>query len=69
MEELTNALRENLSPRGIALIAAYLQPGLSHAGGGAAGLAAGRELEWFYEHLVGMLGTDEYNALAEEVGV
>ena len=63
---LAVALRENLSPHAVALIAAKCQP---HYGKGEAGQMAEREVAWFTEFLVGLTGTDEYNRLCEELGV
>ena len=64
--DLPGALRDKLSPHAVALIAAKCQP---HYGRGEIGQAAEREVTWFTEQLVGMLGTDEYNRNCEEVGV
>ena len=63
---LAVALRENLSPHAVALIAAKCQP---HYGKGEAGQMAEREVAWFTEFLVGLTGTDEYNRLCDELGV
>lgn len=63
---LAVALRENLSPHAVALIAAKCQP---HYGKGEAGQSAEREVAWFTEFLVGLTGTDEYNRLCNELGV
>jgi hypothetical protein len=64
--DLPSAMREALSPHAVALIAAKCQP---HYGRGEVGQAAEREVTWFTEQLVGMLGTDEYNRNCEELGV
>ena len=63
---LAVALRENLSPHAVALLAAKCQP---HYGNGEAGQMAEREVAWFTEFLVGLTGTDEYNRLCDELGV
>ena len=63
---LAAALRENLSPHAVALIAAKCQP---HYGKGEAGQKAEREVAWFTEFLVGLTGSDEYSRLCDELGV
>ena len=63
---LAVALRENLSPHAVALIAAKCQP---HYGKGEAGQKAEREVAWFTEFLVGLTGSDEYSRLCDELGV
>ena len=63
---LTVALRENLSPHAVALIAAKCQP---HYGKGEAGQKAEGEVAWFTEFLVGLIGSDEYSRLCDELGV
>jgi hypothetical protein len=60
---LAEAIRENLSPEGVAAIAAHLQalyPSKSES--------ADREVVWFHALLVGLLGSDEYNRLIDELG-
>ena len=60
---LAEALREGLSPEGVAAIAAHLQalyPSKSET--------ANREVTWFRDRLVGLLGIDEYNRLIDELG-
>lgn len=64
--DLPTALRETLSPHAVAMIAAKCQP---HYGRGEVSQAAEREVTWFTEQLVQMLGTDEYNRNCEELGV
>lgn len=63
---LAVALRENLSPHAVALVAAKCQP---HYGKGAAGQKAEREVAWFTEFLVDLIGSDEYSRLCDELGV
>ncbi len=63
---LAVALRENLSPPAVALIAAKCQP---RYGKGEAGLKAEGEVAWFTELLVGMIGREEYSRFCDELGV
>ena len=60
--ELLSALRDNLSPAAIAIIASYLQPACSRDP------VANREVTWFMENLFGMLGK-EADALRNHLGV
>ena len=60
---LADALRDHLSPEGVAAIAAHLQalyPSKSET--------ADRQVVWFHDFLVGLLGDDEYNRLIDEPG-
>lgn len=63
---LADAIRENLSPEAVCLIAAKLQPCY---GKGEAGLKAERECDWFTEMLIDELGTGEYERLCDELGL
>lgn len=65
-DSLTGVLREHLSPHAVALIAAKCQPCY---GKGEAGQSAEREVTWFTEMLIEMVGTSEYERLCEELGV
>lgn len=60
---LAEALRENLSPEGVAAIAAHLQALHPSKNKGA-----DRQVVWFHDLLVGLLGDDEYNRLIDELG-
>ena len=60
-EELKEALKDNLTPEAIATIAAYLQTVQ------IANQSVDREVAWFNNLLVDMLGTEEYNKLKEEL--
>jgi hypothetical protein len=60
---LAEALRENLSPEGVAAIAAHLQA--LHP---SKNKSADRQVVWFHDFLVGLLGDDEYNRLCDELG-
>ena len=61
---LAVALRENLSPHGVALIAAKC--GLRH---GEPEPQIEREVAWFCEFLIELLGTGEYEQLCDELGL
>jgi len=63
---LADAIRENLSPEAVCLIAAKLQPCY---GKGEAGQRAERECDWFTELLIDELGTSEYERLCNELGL
>lgn len=60
---LFDAIREQLSPKAVAAIAAYLQPVSTKDS------AVNKEVTWFYNQLIEMLGAEEFNALCEEVGL
>ena len=60
---LAAAIRDSLSPEGVAAIAAHLQalhPSKSEN--------ADRQVVWFRDFLVRLLGDDEYNRLCDELG-
>lgn len=65
-QDLIDAMRNHISPEGVALIAAKLQP---YYGKGEAGQAAERECRWFADLLIELLGTNTYNGLIEEMGL
>ncbi len=61
---LTDALRENLSPHAVAVVASYLHPVLTKDAG------VDREIHWLVEQLAEAVGGwDQQNRLAEEVGL
>jgi glutamine cyclotransferase len=63
-EVLKDVLRDNLSPRAVAAIVAYLQPARTKD------KAVNHELEWFAERLTELVGGPEMQGrLAEEVGL
>ena len=66
-EALKKALRETLSPEGVATIAAFLQPATLTKPKTDQQKAAVCELEWFAELLIEMLGVEEYNRLLDEL--
>jgi uncharacterized protein with von Willebrand factor type A (vWA) domain len=61
--DLGEALRDSLSPEGVAAIAAHLQA--LHP---SKNKSADRQVVWFHDLLVGLLGDDEYNRLCDELG-
>ena len=63
---LLNAIRENFSPHGVALIAAKLRPGYAQ---GEEAREAERQCQWLADRLVELLGTDEYHAICDELGL
>jgi len=66
-EMFETVIRENLSPEGVATIIAFLQPATmqkAHTEEARRGL---RELEWFTDTLIDLLGVDEYDRLLDEL--
>jgi hypothetical protein len=68
-EMLIDAIRDNLSPHAVALIAAKLQ--VSYCGGKRNDemVAAEEQCQWFTSRLIEMFGSDQFNQLCEELGV
>ena len=62
-EVVQDVLRDNLSPQAVAAIAAHL------FAAGTKNDGVNKEIRWFADQLVSMVGTDQYNALCEEVGL
>ena len=60
---LAQAIRDHLSPEGVAAVAAHLQ-----ALPPSKNKSADRQVVWFHDFLVGLLGDDEYNRLSVELG-
>ena len=60
---LRDVLRDSLSPKAVAVIAGHL-----HGMVNTKSDAVNREVAWFTEQLLDMVG-DQYNALCEEVGL
>ncbi|HEX7010764.1 MAG TPA: hypothetical protein VF184_12345 [Phycisphaeraceae bacterium] len=65
-QHLLNAIRENFSPQGVALIAAKLRPACVR---GEAAREAERQCQWLADRLIELLGTDEYHAICDELGL
>jgi len=62
-EVVRDVLRDNLSPQAVAAVAAHLFAASTKNDG------VNKEIRWFADQLVSMVGTDQYNALCEEVGL
>ena len=62
-EVVRDVLRDNLTPQAVAAIAAHLFAASTKNDG------VNKEIRWFADQLVSMVGTDQYNALCEEVGL
>jgi hypothetical protein len=60
---LAEAIRDQLSPEGVAAVAAHLQA--LHP---SKKKSADRQVVWFHDFLVGLLGDDEYARLSDELG-
>jgi hypothetical protein len=64
-----SAIRDNLSPEGIAAIIAFLQPAAFYKPANADAIAALQQVEWLAQTLTEMLGADEHNRLIEQLGL
>ena len=65
-DHLLEAIKYNLSPHAVALIAAKLRPACAE---GELGREAERQCQWLADRLVELLGTDEYIRTCEELGL
>jgi hypothetical protein len=65
-QALLEAMRESFSPHGVALIVAKLRPGYAK---GEVAREAERQCQWLADRLVELLGTDEYHAICDELGL
>lgn len=69
-DDLEDAIRDALSPEAVVMIASYLQlvrssePGDEHPAARTA-----REVAWFRETLIGMVGFETYNQTLDELGL
>jgi hypothetical protein len=63
------AIRDNLSPEGVAAVIAFLQPASFYKPANDQALQALRQVEWLADTLTEMLGVDEHNRLMEELGL
>jgi hypothetical protein len=69
-EAFEKAIRDNLSPDGVATAIAWLRAAESrNIPSGERALVALREVEWLADVLTEMLGVDEHNRLMEELGL
>ena len=65
-DTLNETLKDNLSPEAVAAIAAYLVARPT----AAPNAAVNRELNWFTDRLIDLVGGDEaFNRLCEELGL
>lgn len=60
---LFEVIREHLSPQAVAGIAAHLRAASTKEA------SVNREMMWFTEQLVSLLGASQYNRLIEEIGL
>lgn len=68
-EAFEKAIRDNLSPSGVAAIIALLQPAGNYRNGQPANEHAIEQVNWFRETLTEMLGTKEFNQIVDEIGL
>ncbi len=64
-----NAIRDNLSPEGVAAIIALLQTAGNYRNGTPENEAAINQVVWFHDTLLEMIGVDGFNDLIEEIGL
>ena len=68
-EAFQNIIRDHLTPEAVATIIAFLQPAALHKPASADARRALKEVEWFTDTLISMLGVDEYTRLMDELGL
>lgn len=61
--DLLSAIRENFSPQTVAAFAAHLRAASTKDDD------VNRQIQWFTQQLINLLGASEYNRLIEEVGL
>ena len=61
--ELFDHIREQFSPEAVAAIAAWLQPASTN------NPEVDRQMQWLIDKLIEMLGTEQYNALCDDLGL
>ena len=64
---LEHAIREHLSPEGVATVIASLRTASIHCPKDSRQREALREVEWLADRLIAMLGAGEYNRLTNEL--
>jgi hypothetical protein len=64
-----NAIRDNLSPEGVAAIIALLQTAGNYRNGTPENEAAINQVVWFHDTLLDLIGVDGFNELVEEIGL
>jgi hypothetical protein len=63
------AIRDNLSPEGVAAIIALLQPASNYRNGEPANEQALNQVDWFRATLLDLIGVAECNQLMNEIGL
>lgn len=68
-EAFEKVIHDNLSPAGVATIIAFLQAATSYQAPTPEAEQGLRELEWFANTLIDLLGVEQYNRLLDEIGL
>jgi len=68
-EAFEKVIRDNLSPKAVTTIIAFLQPAAFYKPANDEALQALRQVEWFADTLTALLGVDEHNRMIEELGL
>lgn len=68
-EIFESAIRENLSPEGVAMTIATLRSAGNYRSGTPANERAQAQVEWLANTLMQMIGVEEYNRLLEDLGL
>lgn len=68
-EIFESAIRENLSPEGVAMTIAFLRTAGSFRSDNPANERAQRQVAWLADTLLEMLGVEEYNRLLDDLGL
>ncbi len=68
-EAFEKVIQDNLSPAGVATIIAFLQPATMYKAPTEEAMQGLRELEWFTNTLIDLLGVEEYDRLLNELGL
>ena len=68
-EAFESAIRENLSPEGVAMTIAFLRTAGYFRSDDPASERALRQVAWLADTLIEMLGVEEYNRILEDLGL
>jgi hypothetical protein len=68
-EAFEKVIQDNLSPAGVATIIAFLQPATMYKAPTEEAQQGLRELEWFTNTLIDLLGVEEYDRQLNELGL
>jgi hypothetical protein len=68
-EAFEKVFHDNMSPLRVATIIAFLQPATMYKAPSEEAMQGLRELEWFVNTLIDLLGVEEYNHLLDELGL